>query len=239
MRSAPGRIQHVTGRKHTAGRDSQIRLRYAGRVEPIARGSFSLVAEPVEHGRRYRLLHQGDAVSYERAVRGLCEERDVRELLVECLRAAPYEAFFWETPPVAAGRRDRAFELVLIDSPMLARVTAEPAPFTRQLASNDASCVAFPNLSGDAWLVAPRALAEHEHYAHLARFVRGAPHAQVDEFFRTVGLTIERWWSERAETLWVSTSGLGVHWLHARFDTRPKYYSYGPYRLDPARTRSP
>ncbi len=146
----------------------------------------------------------------------------MRELLADCLRAAPYDAFFWETSPVASASRDRAFEFVLIDSPALARVTAEAAPFARQLGNTTDSCVMFPNLSGDAWLVVPRARAEHEHYTHLARFVRGAPHAQVDELLRTVGLTITRWWSERAEPCWLGTAGLGVHWLHVRLDRRPK-----------------
>jgi hypothetical protein len=199
-------------------------------MEPTAHGAFQLVAEPVRNGQRYRLLHQGNAVSYERAVHGLCEEREVRELVADCVRAAPYEAFFWETPPVALNSRDRAFEFVLIDSPALARVAAEPAPFARQLGSTTDSCVMFPNLSGDAWLVVPRALTEYEHYAHFARFVRGAPCAQVDELLRAVGLAITRWWSERAEPCWVSTSGLGVHWLHVRLDTRPKYYSHEPYK---------
>jgi hypothetical protein len=199
-------------------------------MEPTVPGSFHLVAKPITNGQRYRLLHQGDAVSYERAMRGLCEEREVRELVAECLRTAPYDAFFWETPPVTSESRDRGFEFVLIDSPTLARMTAQPAPFARHLETATDSCVMFPNLSGDAWLVVPRALTDNEHYAHLARFVRGAPRAQVDEFLRAVGLTIMRWWSERAEPLWVSTSGLGVHWLHVRLDTRSKYYTYGPYR---------
>ena len=30
--------------------------------------------------------------------------------------------------------------------------------------------------------------------------------------------------------IWLSTSGLGVYWLHVRLDTRPKYYQYAPYR---------
>jgi hypothetical protein len=204
-------------------------------MESSTRGPFDLVAEPIENGQRYRLLHQGDAVSYERAVRGLCEEHDLRELLAGCLRAAPYEAFFWETPPVTSRSRDAGFELVLIDSPMLAGVTAKPAPFADELAHATGSCVTFPNLSGDAWLVVPRALAANEHYAHLASFVRGAPAAQVDDFLRTVGLTIARWWSERTEPLWVSTSGLGVHWLHVRLDTRPKYYHHEPYRTRSSR----
>ncbi len=28
----------------------------------------------------------------------------------------------------------------------------------------------------------------------------------------------------------VSTNGLGVAWLHVRLDTRPKYYTFQPYR---------
>jgi hypothetical protein len=199
-------------------------------MEPTARGSFDLVTEPIANGQHHRLLHQGDAVSYERAVRGLCDERQVRELIAACLRAAPYEAFFWETPPVTSRSRDRGFEFVLIDSPMLAGVTAKPAPFADELEHATGSCVRFPNLSGDAWLVVPRALAGNEHYAHLARFVRGAPAGQVDDFLRAVGQAITTWWSERTEPLWVSTSGLGVHWLHVRLDTRPKYYSHEPYR---------
>lgn len=199
-------------------------------MQPAASGAFELVAEPIGNGQRYRLLHHGEPVSYERAVRGLCEEREVRELVAGCLRDAPYEAFFWETPPVTPASRDRAFEFVLIESPALARVTARSTPFARELGRSADACVVFPNLGGDAWLVVPRALAEDEHYAHLARFVRGAPAAQVDELLRTVGLAITRWWSERTEPLWVSTSGLGVHWLHVRLDTRPKYYSHEPYK---------
>ncbi|MDF9799652.1 hypothetical protein OKW21_004915 [Catalinimonas alkaloidigena] len=28
----------------------------------------------------------------------------------------------------------------------------------------------------------------------------------------------------------MSTSGLGVYWLHIRLDSRPKYYQFDPYR---------
>jgi hypothetical protein len=31
--------------------------------------------------------------------------------------------------------------------------------------------------------------------------------------------------------IWLSTAGDGIAWLHVRLDSRPKYYSYGPYRL--------
>jgi hypothetical protein len=35
-----------------------------------------------------------------------------------------------------------------------------------------------------------------------------------------------------ASPVWLSTSGLGVYWLHVRLDTHPKYYQYQPYKVD-------
>ena len=35
---------------------------------------------------------------------------------------------------------------------------------------------------------------------------------------------------EKTESpVWVSTAGMGVSWLHVRFDSRPKYYRWGEY----------
>jgi hypothetical protein len=83
--------------------------------------------------------------------------------------------------------------------------------------------VAFANLGGDAFLVAPTPRAEPATYTHLAAFARGAPTTQQHAFTERL--------SDRP--LWLSTNGLGVAWLHARLDSRPKYYSYPPYRQAP------
>jgi hypothetical protein len=32
------------------------------------------------------------------------------------------------------------------------------------------------------------------------------------------------------QPLWLSTAGTGIFWLHVRLDSRPKYYTYQPYR---------
>jgi hypothetical protein len=32
------------------------------------------------------------------------------------------------------------------------------------------------------------------------------------------------------EKIWMSTCGTGVYWLHLRLDSKPKYYTYAPYR---------
>jgi hypothetical protein len=36
--------------------------------------------------------------------------------------------------------------------------------------------------------------------------------------------------SLNGNTVWMSTSGLGVHWVHMRMDSNPKYYSHKPYK---------
>ncbi len=32
------------------------------------------------------------------------------------------------------------------------------------------------------------------------------------------------------EKIWMSTCRIGIYWLHLRLDTKPKYYTYTPYR---------
>ena len=33
----------------------------------------------------------------------------------------------------------------------------------------------------------------------------------------------------RQKKVWMSTSGLGVYWLHVRLDSRPKYYQFAEF----------
>lgn len=58
--------------------------------------------------------------------------------------------------------------------------------------------------------------------------MRYAPFEQVEIFWKKVGEEIHN--SIEGVEKWVSTSGLGVHWLHLRIDIKPKYYSYQPYK---------
>ena len=68
-------------------------------------------------------------------------------------------------------------------------------------------------------------------YAHLAAFVREAPETQVRAFGAAVGSAMLARMAEVGDKpIWLSTSGLGVAWLHARLYSRPKYYTHGPYK---------
>ena len=117
-----------------------------------------------------------------------------------------------------------------MEAPSLIGLTAEPDAFRAHLdGTPPGSLVAvFPNLGGDAILVAPTAGDDGRGYPHLAAFLRAAPQAQIAAFFSALasqGLRLCR-----EAPAWLSTAGDGVAWVHGRVDRRPKYYRYAPYR---------
>ena len=89
--------------------------------------------------------------------------------------------------------------------------------------------VRFDNLGRDAHLVAP--CDSTRPYAHLAVFVRTAPASTNRALWAAAADALEE--RTGARPLWLSTAGLGVYWLHLRLDSRPKYYTYAPYRRPP------
>jgi len=123
---------------------------------------------------------------------------------------------------------DAPFECVAVDSPALREMTADPGPFGDRVDAGAArdGIAAFANLGGDARLLAPCANGAPSAYAHLAAFVRHGPIEQRCALWARVGAAM----AERVgrTPLWLSTSGLGVRWLHVRLDRRPKYYSHAP-----------
>jgi len=157
-----------------------------------------------------------------------CENAEFRTFFNATIAAQPFEACFWESVPVTAQTLGAPYECVVIDAPSLARLPPDPDAFRSHFDVAPASEVlAFPNLGGDAMLVVPAPRADVDCYTHIGRFVRTAPAAQVDMFWRTIGQALR----ERISSapLWLSTSGLGIAWLHVRLDSRPKYYQHKDY----------
>ena len=145
-----------------------------------------------------------------------------------------FAAFQWETPPVTRAGFARAFEMVVTDSPGLARATPDRMAFADQFreAEGDNALVArFANLGGDAVLVAPVGGDGEACCTHMAAFCRGASHDRQCAFWREVGRAMDQ--QVRSTPVWLSTAGHGVHWLHARLDSRPKYYRHRPYKTLP------
>ncbi|NNE90556.1 MAG: hypothetical protein HKN23_02820 [Verrucomicrobiales bacterium] len=164
----------------------------------------------------------------------LANDPEFRDFLNQALAESPNAGFFWETPAVSTGTLRDPFQFVLVDGPILLSLSPDPAPFSRQFDTlpETESVAAFPNLSGDAFLIAPAPVSNDLlAYTHLGAFVRNAPAGQIDEFWKTIGQAIQARISETP--IWLSTAGLGVSWLHTRIDTRPKYYRHRPFMADP------
>ncbi len=152
-----------------------------------------------------------------------------RAFFISLLQEAPFLALRWETPAVTQMTLNQPFEFVLLDSPDLA-VAPDPSAFAEHFdKAGDGDVVEFPNLGGDAVLVAPCPLKASLDYSHLAAFLRNAPAAQQHSLWQAVAAAMRRRLGSRP--LWLSSAGGGVPWLHLRLDDRPKYYGHAPYRI--------
>lgn len=163
------------------------------------------------------------------------DEAAFRRFFSVVLADAPFEAAYWETPPLASVNDPQAFEMVLVDAPGLARMSPDPDAFREHF--GDAPVASFRNLSRDGLLIAPRPDGPLRAYTHLLAFARSAPGAQQQELWRRVASEIGR--RSGAGPLWVNTEGSAVPWLHVRLDSRPKYIHHAPYRRRPAAERNP
>jgi hypothetical protein len=199
--------------------------------DQLERAGWVVQMERIDPGTLKCLLLRDDAaVSRSAFARVLGEDRELRSVLTESICRAPFEAVFLETPPFSPERADAPFEYVLVESRRLAGAVADSTSFAARFADDPSSIVSFANLGGDAYLVVPRPLDGGDAYAHLAAFARGGAVEQVDALWVRVARAIDRWTTDRSGPLWVSTSGLGVPWLHVRLDAAPKYYSHAAYR---------
>lgn len=186
--------------------------------------------EPLQPGvRRYRPVTAADT-NFGSMLDAWSRRADASRALIATLAGVPCRAFLWETPPVTRDSLDRPFEFVVTDCPELDR-TPDPAPFAEHFGPDPASCARFENLGGDATLVAPGPVPAPRASAHLGAFCRGAPVAAQLELWCEVAVALRA--GLGASPLWLSTSGLGVAWLHVRLDSTPKYYSHAPYRRPP------
>ena len=148
------------------------------------------------------------------------------------LASSTFQAFRWETPSVTEATADRDFEFVLIDAPGLER-KENPAPFAdpfeRHRSSDPTQVQAtFPNIGGNAVMIAPLPKTAGVNHCHLGSYLRTADQADCDALWIAVGKAMQDRISDRH--VWLNTAGGGVAWLHIRLDDRPKYYHHAEYK---------
>lgn len=169
------------------------------------------------------------ALSFDEVIAGWRDDAMFRAFTCATLAEVPYPAFFWEMPPIRRGATDAPYEFMAIRSEALARMPPDAEAFAAQFQSAGNVVATFANLGGDAMLVAPEQIAAAECYPHLGAFVRSAPKGQQQALFQALGHAIDDFLRRYDRRVWISTSGLGIAWLHIRLDTVPKYYQHQPY----------
>jgi len=179
--------------------------------------------------RKVSITQGGQQLSYANVIKAWVHDSSFTRYFSSILRSSPFDAYFWETPPVNIKSLSRTFEFVEVEGLILKQMPTNHQTFSEHFntTTND-TVVSFANLGGDAQLVVPCPLSESSEYPHLAEFLRNAPDEQIENLWQKVGLQAENIISDK--NIWISTAGAGVAWLHVRFDTYPKYYSNAPYR---------
>ena len=147
------------------------------------------------------------------------------DLFSQSICASHAGAVRWESPPLRKAGLDQPAEFAVISSPSLDR-TADKTAFNTALVG-DPLIATFTNLRGDATLVAPGEIDHATNYAHLASFLRTASPEHTRALWSAVADALQERLNN--ETVWLSTAGGGVAWLHVRLDDQPKYYSHRPY----------
>ncbi|MEL6820145.1 MAG: hypothetical protein AAFP70_00190 [Calditrichota bacterium] len=176
---------------------------------------------------RYTLYENNTPLSFRSWINGLQQSDSARASFIDVLKASSYRGYFWEVKPVTTASLNDPFEFVLVESNTLPQLTTDTRTFQKFF--NDGNTVkAFANLGGDAQLIVPAQIGDSKYYAHLADFVRYAPDNQVQQFWQVAAAEYEKLIGD--DVKWLSTSGLGVYWLHVRIDSRPKYYQFRPYK---------
>lgn len=154
------------------------------------------------------------------------EDREFAAWYTDLLKRSRDLAYFWEHPPLTNASFGNGAEFVMIDAPTLDSMCPNAEAFRSYFVNSEV--VTFTNLRGDATLIAPSPCDSTSTYPHLGAFLEKAPCSQIADLWQSVGRAVCGALSDKP--IWLSTSGLGVAWLHIRLDSTPKYYQYVPYR---------
>ena len=186
--------------------------------------------QSVESGRgeTIRITDDTHTLSVTDVLAGWGENAPFRDFFIAEFAATPFAGFFWELPRVENGRLADEFECAVIRGDSLTKMQADDSDFTQYLSASTAPVAAFRNLGHDALLIAPRRISDADCYGHIAAFMRNAPPEQRHALLQCIAAETGGLLTA-GHRFWISTSGLGVPWLHVRLDTDPKYYQYRPY----------
>jgi len=184
--------------------------------------------QSIANGIRVFMLQDGESLPVIDMLKLLANNARFADWYSAVLASSRFEAFFWELPALSLNSIHHDAEFVLLDAPALAARAQDQRAFAEKFAASEGDVSVFTSLGGDAQLIAPCPANDIACYSHLAVFIRQAPVLQKQRFWHATAAAALELISDKPR--WLSTSGLGVSWLHARLDQRPKYFQHQPYK---------
>ena len=191
-----------------------------------------------------------DCTGYEFEVKGnfmdlLANNRmfrlELARILLQCADEMSHTScIFWECTPIFVGRAAESSCSLRFCVTRARTLEGEGPDFMTfsehfQTAASSDEVTTFPNLGGDAILIAPTPKSG-QNFASLATWLRETRNNEDsrDKVFEAVGKALvsrveQQRSAKSANIIWVSTSGAGVSWLHFRIDNYPKYYTNQKY----------
>jgi hypothetical protein len=179
---------------------------------------------------KYQLFENDKLLLFSEVIQKWKKEADFRKFYTSILANSPFEGLFWEHPPLTVANLTQNYEFVLYEGNRMKSLNPDIHSFSEYFSQTTdfEGVVSFMNLGKNALLVVPCPISQAENYPHLAAFVRQAPEAQIDNLWQAVAQALEN--QLNTTPIWLSTAGMGVHWLHIRLDQVPKYYHFQPYK---------
>lgn len=176
---------------------------------------------------KFGIKEDSSSISNRKFLQLLSNSGEFRTFYNKFLADSGFDAFFWENKPMTDQTLDDEYECNIINTDFLAGRSPDAQTFSQYFDKNK-NVVTFPNLAKDAELIAPCPKKKNSSYTHIGSFVREANEDQIDDLWRITGSETLK--SIGSKPRWLSTSGLGVFWLHIRIDTIPKYYQTTEYK---------
>lgn len=140
-----------------------------------------------------------------------------------------YKAVYLEFPKLNTKNLNNKFECVILEAIEL--INSNPNPQAFGISCSDL-VICTRNKSKDAELIIPN-LNSSNNYAHLFLFL-DPENCQPPEnnlyyyFWKSAAIVIKEQINCN-KNIWISTSGLGIPWLHLRISEIPKYYRFQKY----------
>lgn len=200
--------------------------------------NYSYTKENISNSTiRYRFCKKDNPVTFMDIINGFGSTGsgdDFLPVFTSALKDATTQltAYQWECPPVwPLNKNGQQFEFVTNQCPQLGFAQQDFSSFREHFYANIGQQVcSFKNPSGDCTLVVP--LPKQTSHGYL-------DYKNISTFTENAPLNVQRsLWAKVASELaqgltsgpkWLSTCGLGVHYLAIRIDDKPKYYSFVEY----------